>query len=519
MKGVSQKTVGIAALFVAFLLGSVNSIARTGFSILDTDSTTYIIIVMLMMFAFIVFYLKEDIQMSTRKRDMVIGGVLFAAYVLVMSYLRVSMSYAFATYRIDAIMFPLILASLIVTLFGIRHLRKFNKLMVYSVFASPLLLLPLIFANGAFANFNSDIVYSILRIVGTNVVKSGVVISGTASSAAVTIASTCVPVGIFIATAMLLLPLAYLYEGKRSKKALWISMAVVAVFVMNIIRMSVITLVWAHSGIGSAVALFHAFAGEFIFYIAIVMFVLLAGRFGLSLKGKTKVKARGAKGQGRIPVYHVAFALLLGAMAFMLTLPYGSMLYASATHFYGAYNASSNPQQLVALELNSLSVTGFNTSNTGSMNGFEIYTATSNAIRPDAMNALNPSIFIISGYLNRPVPGVQMFRNTTVDNVTAELLPNGISLISATSTSNNTNFNLNYFSAPYEINGSYVSINYEAFASATSGASLCGGLPARGQAIILAVNRFESAIDNFLTGHFGSAAPLCYAYQIAAGAS
>ncbi len=517
LKGVSPKVIGIATLFVAFLLGSFNSIAKTGFSILDTDSTTYIIVVMLMLFAFIVFYLKEDIKVSTRKKDIAIGGIILAAYVVVLSYLRVSMSYAFATYRIDAIMFPLLLASLIATLFGLKSFRKFNKLMLYSVFASPLLLLPLILANGLFANLNSDIVYSILRAMGVNAAKSGIAISGASST--ITIASTCVPVGIFIATAMLLLPLAYLYEGKRSRKALWITLAVVAVFIMNILRMSAIALVWAHSGIGSAAALFHAFAGEFIFYIAIVLFVLLAGKFGLSLDRRAPSRKSAERSTGRFPTYHVAFAILFGAVAFVLTLPYGSMVYSSAVHFYGSYNASSNPQQLVALELGTLSAKGFNISNAGAVDGFEIYTARSGSGDTAVMGVQNNQISIVSGYLNMPAPGVQMFRNTSVKDITAELLPNGISLISGVSSSNSTSFYLDYFSAPYEVNGSEISVNYEIFTMMNSSTSLCGPQLNNGQAVTLAVNSFESAVYNILAGRFSTTPPLCYAYRIAAGAS
>ncbi len=515
MRGVGPKTIGIAVLFVAFLLGSVNSIARTSFSILDTDSTTYIIIVMLMIFAFIAFYLKEDLKLSTSKKTIAIGAGLFVAYVVVLSYLRVSMSYAFATYRIDGIMFPLLLASLIVTLFGLGSLKRFNRLIVYSVFASPLLLMPFILANGVFANFNAGIVYGILKAAGINAVKSGITIGG-ASASTITIANTCVPLGIFIATVMLLLPLAYLYDGKLSRKALWVGSAVAAVLVLNIFRMSAIALVWANSGISGAVTLFHEFAGAFIFYIVIALFVLLAGRFGLSLRGARITKrSYAATRNAKLPLYPITFALLFGILAFILTMSYSSMLYASAANFSSSYNATANPQQLVGVELGALRANGFNVSNEGAMQSFEVYAA-----RDAGNTSANSTIYIVSGYLDKPVPGVQMFRNTSVSNVTAELLPNGISLISAESTSNSTVFHLNYFSEPYLVNGSEVSVNYEMFATAGRGVGICGnGSVNRGPTITAAVDGFESAIYNFLSGHFGRTAPLCYAYEIASKAS
>ncbi len=510
MGGVNQKAIGIAVLFVAFLLGTVNSIARTSFTILDTDSTTYIIIVMLMIFPFIAFYIKEDLNVAGRRRDIAIGAALFVAYVAIVSYLRAAMSFAFATYRIDGIMFPLLLASLVITIFGLESLKRFNRLMIYSVFASPLLLMPLILANGAFANFNADIVYSILRLTGVNAAKSGIAITG-ASSSTITIASTCVPIGIFIATVMLLLPLAYLYRGRMRNKAIWIGTAVIAVLLMNILRMAVIALAWAHSGIGSAISLFHIFAGEIIFYIAIVLFVLLAGKFGLTLRGALIPRKRGVRA-GRVPLLPIILALVYGALIFVLTMPYGSMLYASPAQFSNAYNASTNPQQLVGIELGALAAPGYNVSNTGSLNPFEIFTVRN--------TSTNSSMYVISGYLDRPVPGVQMFRNTTVRNEETNLLPNGISLVSATYESNGTSFYLDYLSAPYMVNGSEVSVNYEVFVPSNASVSMCRpGSIKGGSAVSAAVDSFESSIYNAFMGRYNGSTPLCYSYEIAMGAT
>ncbi len=510
MRGVNRKTIGIAVLFVAFLLGAVNSIARTSFTILDTDSTTYIIIVMLMIFPFIAFYIKEDLNVAGRRRDLAIGAALFVVYVVIVSYLRAAMSFAFATYRIDGIMFPLLLASLVITIFGLESLKRFNRLLIYSVFASPLLLMPFILANGAFANFNAGIVYNILRLAGVNAAKSGIAITG-ASASTIKIASTCVPIGIFIATIMLLLPLAYLYKGRMRNKALWIGAAVIAVLLLNILRMSAIALVWAHSGISGAITLFHEFAGEFIFYIVIALFVLLAGKFGLSLRGALVPRKRRAP-VGRLPLLPIILALVYGALAFVITLPYGSMLYASPAQFSNAYNASANPQQLVGIELHALAAPGFNVSNDGSMNSFEIFTVRN--------VSTNSSMYVISGYLDRSVPGVQMFRNTTLRNVETNLLPNGISLVSAISESNGTSFYLDYLSAPYMVNGSEVSVNYEVFAPTNESVSMCRpGSIREGSAVSAAVDRFESSIYNAFMGRYNGSAPLCYSYEIAMGAT
>ena len=55
MQAEKQRPLGSLSLFVAFLLASINSIAVSSLSVLDTDPSTYVIVVMLMLFAFIMF--------------------------------------------------------------------------------------------------------------------------------------------------------------------------------------------------------------------------------------------------------------------------------------------------------------------------------------------------------------------------------------------------------------------------------------------------------------------------------
>ena len=276
------KFLGIAAIFLSFLIASAYSLSITNPGILDTDPATYIIVVMLMLFLFILFSAKEELEFKPSAKNMLYGIVAFAIYLALLAYLRVSLSFSFLSYRIDAFLFPIFLVSLIMPVFGVRGVRKLLPVIIYSVFASPLLLMPLLNLNAAFANINAGLVYGFVKGIGVPVSKAGVMIlSGTGSSIA--ISTTCVSIGTFLALLMFLLPLAYLYGGRLGRKALWLASGVVLILLLNLLRMLIVVLVWAYYGIGSATNTFHAFAGQLLFYLAIIVMVLISGKYGLGI--------------------------------------------------------------------------------------------------------------------------------------------------------------------------------------------------------------------------------------------
>ena len=50
--------------------------------------------------------------------------------------------------------------------------------------------------------------------------------------------------GIFIALAFFLIPIAYLYDGKTKKKILWVASGLALLLVLNLVRMASISLAW-----------------------------------------------------------------------------------------------------------------------------------------------------------------------------------------------------------------------------------------------------------------------------------
>ena len=174
---------------------------------------------MLMLFLFILFSAKEELEFKPSAKNTLCGIAIFAFYLMLLAYLRVSLSFSFLSYRIDAFLFPILLVSLIMPVFGVHGVRKLLPVIIYSVFACPLLLMPLLNLNAAFANINAGLVYGFVKGIGVPVSKASVMILSETGSG-IAISTTCVSIGTFLALFMFLLPLAYLYAAEEAD-ALW----------------------------------------------------------------------------------------------------------------------------------------------------------------------------------------------------------------------------------------------------------------------------------------------------------
>ncbi|MDE1811184.1 MAG: hypothetical protein KGH66_04030, partial [Candidatus Micrarchaeota archaeon] len=79
MNSKRAKILGMAVVMLAFLVGTFNSIWITNPSVIDTDPSTYIIVVMLMSFVFLLFGLKEKLELSRDWKNLGYAAVVFAA--------------------------------------------------------------------------------------------------------------------------------------------------------------------------------------------------------------------------------------------------------------------------------------------------------------------------------------------------------------------------------------------------------------------------------------------------------
>lgn len=504
------KFLGIIVIFVSFLIASISSLYITNPSVLDTDPTTYIIVVMLMLFVFIAFSAKEELEFKYSRRNVAYGIIAFLAYLVVLSYARVSLSYAFMSYRIDALLFPLVLVSFIVLVFGTEGLVKLAPVVIYSVFASPLILLPLLNLNASFAGINANLVYGFLRLLGVSASQAGsVILSSTGSS--LTISTTCVSIGTFVAFVMFMIPLAYLYDGKLHRKAYWMVSGVVLILLLNLLRMMLIASVWAYYGTGSALSLFHTFAGQILFYLVIIVMMLIVGKYGLGLGKTKKGAAPDLKSIHKVKdrrVYAIAaLSLVIAALVFFFSYGYITSLRPPVMLFN-----SGQPSQIRVDQQISLSVynSGAAVMALGSIPEGQIF-----SLKNNNSNA-NGSVYILANVSHGTIPTYDLASYSPVSTVRSYLLKNGITLTAQTVSSENDTFEVNYFSIPYNISGSWISVNYFVFERLQSGvvpncSSAYGSFNIQ--------DSVESIIYNLIRSQsYGDSGMMCDGYLIASSA-
>jgi exosortase/archaeosortase family protein len=318
-----SRNLGILAFFIATVVLLSTSLFITSLSVSDTDPSTYVIVPTLMLPLFVLFCSKAAPDPQVGRKDIAVGSALFAAFILGLFFLRFFFSFFFVSFRVDLLLMPLAMASLAILLFGTRNLAKFRGVILYALFASPLVLFPLLEAYGAFTSLNTVIIYGLLKPIVASV-QYAAPITISANGYNIGIGQACVSIGIFMALALFLVPIAYLYDGKDSGKLKWVVSGIALLFVLNILRMLLVSYAWLSWGPSSVVALIHEFAGVMLFYVVIIVMVIAAGKYGLALgtraRAGKKRKRRGSSG-----LWPAAIAL-----AFALIYAYSTLNYASA---------------------------------------------------------------------------------------------------------------------------------------------------------------------------------------------
>ena len=311
-----DKRVGVILFAVLIAIALINEFYITQPVISDSDFTTYIIVPMLMLPLFALFMLKENLIPRVRGNDIIIGTCIFALLLVLILFLRIYLSYLFVDMRVDMLLFPLMIAALAALLFGAGNITRFRAIMLYSIFASPALLLWLGSANNSFILANTLVVYSALKLI---FIHAAYIAPMTikANNYSIGIGQTCIGIGVLIGTIMFLAPLAYLYDGKPLRKLAWVASGFGLMLILNVTRMLGISMAWFTYGPSNTILTVHSFAGILLFYISIIAMVMLAGRYGLTFP---HAKKRTARPRGSRPPY---FSI---AVAVLITLVYVFML-------------------------------------------------------------------------------------------------------------------------------------------------------------------------------------------------
>ena len=491
---------------VAFIVAAAASLAITNFTILDSDSSSYIIVTMLMGILFIFFTLKDKTPARKGEYGIIGAALAFMVYLVLLSYSKGLLSFAFLSYRADALLLPLLLLSIVTAVAGFKGIKRFAPVMAYLLFASPILLRSIISSN-ALASFSAGAVYAVLRVVGVHAVQLGQQIIAP-SGQAITIASTCVPVGTFIAFIMLLVPVSYLYTGNLARKIAWLVTGFLLLFVLNLVRMALISLAWAYTGISGALTTFHTFGGSLIFYVALVVMLLAYGKFGLKLEwGKNwRKRLKLAFGTYDLEANYgkIATAAIIALAALLLSVSYLSSVNVSAFQFSGSPISNSSYLQLYQGVLSRMNSTGLPYSYLGSYQGTMLLELGKNTPR-------NSTYMVVSFY-PYPERGANVAFYSGKASPSFYILKSGVTMTSLTTVSNNATFYISYFATPMTVNGAAVSANFEVFSIAGApGLQYCNPTEESGIPEYL-----ESGIYNlFATGNLAHGPVLCAAEKIA----
>ncbi len=472
-------------ILLAFLIGIAlsTSFYITPQVISDTDPSTYVIVPMLMLPLFALFMLKKDIRPDAAAKDVAFGILLFAAFLLAFAYTRVYFSYLFMAYRIDMLLFPVLMAAMISTIYGVKNVKHFSLLLVYALLASPALTAPLLALNKGFAVANTLVVYAIVKaFVPSALYLAPITIK--ANGYSVGIGETCAGIGVLISIFLFLGPLAYLYSGKRPRKWLWLFSGFALLLAFNLARMAGIAAEWIIGGPSSALSVVHLLAGVVLFYLSIIIMVLLAGRYGLSLGLRHESRKRRQGLQTKCAALW-ARGIAAAAMA---------ILYVVATlNYAGAYRVSAYSMENYAR---------FNASNQSmqdfiggiaSDKGFVVVTermANSSSetiiLSNRTFNATAPiALYIAPLYEGFPA----LSRNESLRGSMAFMSNNSITAYVYDIISNGTEFMVYHTALPYKIGTAYTVLNIFAIVPASEArGKACGSYNVLYSAVFNAVN-------------------------------
>ncbi len=456
---------GVILLAVLIAVALAASLYTTQLTISDTDPSTYIAIPMLMLPVFALFFAKEQISPRVKKRDICAALIIFIALILLTAYLRISLSYLFASYSVEMLLFPLLIASFIILIFGLANLKRFWPLLLYAVFASPVLLIPIINLNSLFAAFNTQIVYHLLGVFVQNA-RYIAPITIIANGYTIGIGESCVGIGLLIAIILLLAPVAWLYYGKPIRKLLWVFSGLLLLFLLNLMRMLIIAASWVTYGPTSALILFHEFAGILLFYAAVIIILLISHLYGITLVSKNRFVQKHASRHGRGS--HIAYNKVAIVLAVAFSFLYLLLNIGYSNISVSPYLLNTLPQSQSAPLLNSISAKLYTTQY---LFGVRINSTSSGAYML-LYNKTNTSITINSPILlyftyNNSGGKVPIFVNSSMSDELSFLASTGVRQDVYYTVSNGTPFIFYRSTVPYSTNSSYSLMTFYAIVPAS----------------------------------------------------
>jgi len=413
-------TLGIVVLTVALVVLLLSAYISTPFTISDTNPSSYIIVPLLMLPIFSFLMIKSAPKPTIDMKSIGIAGILFAVFFVLVLFLRFLLSFMFFSFAVYLLLLPLAIMTFASALFGYKNISKFKSIALYSVFASPAVMVYLLKFDSLFAQINSVIVYVLAKpfVKGLRYIYPITISTATSS---IGIGQACVSLGIFLSALFFLIPIAYFYAGKLRHKVAWLASSIALLFILNIVRMAGIASYWLLYGPSQALLLIHEFIGSILFYIVLIVMLLLAGKFRLllpRLSNNTR-RRKGKTGQKVKEVYAILLVLAFSLIYFAFTLNYTRAVSIMPTLLANTTQFNVSNKEIYSGISSSLVEKGYKNFYVGTTYGMAFL------IWNSSINSSDPIVL----YLTRPGLGTtsQLFKNTTLKGVYYFLGSNGVS--------------------------------------------------------------------------------------------
>jgi len=238
-----------------------------------------------------------------RHIDRIIGIPLVLAALASLVLLPARMSTMYWLYRIDLLTMPLFVAGVIALVFGVRMLWRTKVAVLFLFLAWPmpiraavtLGLEPLTNLTAGAVSFVVKFI-PVATAVGGDGITFNVPYAGANSGSGflVQVASACSGANGLLGFLLVASAFALVVKGTRTAKLTWLAVGFGMVWVFNVIRIMAILAVGRFFGETASIDVLHPVAGLITFNIAVLVMVLNAHRFGLSLptsRGPSRTRA------------------------------------------------------------------------------------------------------------------------------------------------------------------------------------------------------------------------------------
>jgi exosortase/archaeosortase family protein len=270
-------------------------------------------------------------EVHDRYLDRILGLPLVGVSVLAMFVLPSRMSTFFWLWRIDLLILPFFVAGTVILLFGTRFAIRTRAALAFLFVAWPVPFRMLLarWLDG----FTSMSVRAVGRVVALvplasvdRTVEGGFRIGGPAGSFQVVVASACSGANGLLGFLLIAGAVMLVSTGPKLRKAAWLALGAVVVWVFNVGRIMLIFLSGRLWGETVAIDGFHPYVGLVTFSLATLLMVWLLPRFGIQLgRGGPGATSPAAPSVRRAVPRWRALALGLTGVAVLTAYPNGDL--------------------------------------------------------------------------------------------------------------------------------------------------------------------------------------------------